>query len=438
MINFTDLIAIRSCTCKKTPTKLVCKCIQAKTDSDQKTFINPTLTKNIINGNFERPISFVHADGAFESNGQFKLRRVDSLTMSSEESNTDLDEEFNNNDEISNNNENCLNDENDNCLDESDDIDDVCLNEDEGFLADDINEDDLDDKNEKDEDDKNEENESSKDKKSKKEKKSTSSIDDTKIQNLEYVTKLIVKGKNSSVDDLIIDKNDNQIRSNDEDKITRIAISKNLNKTSDSLESDELQSDELNCSFEDECLADRVNCLDNQEIKPSNKRRVSILKDHAQSILMTSTSSGISTSSCNSSSLNKSIKNSSQPKILIRCVRIYYSVPYASFNFKIKCINLVPEYLQDNFVITPETIFKSNKISSIFDLNNSTKDVLNAKFKSTELNDSLNTLNSLPTESDQQRINMISLMNATSQNRILEQKKIKQFAAFVKNHLQGK
>ena len=466
VINFNDLIAIRSCTCRKTPTKLVCKCIQAKSDLDQKEFTNPTLTRNVINGNFERPISFVHADGAFDANGQFQLRRVDS-TLSSVESNAELDDEFihedeenndensidsntdsnidsnndsntdsntdNNIDNLIDENDNCVNDDRiENCMDERnnsiDEIDeDVCMNEDEAVLTDDLV--DLSAP-------KIGQTQSSSRTTRKLTEPNKSAFKFKSQIKQEHVTKLLVKGESAIIEngrsphDVELDKSD-ELRSGQ----TSRPISKNLSaKTSLSLESDDLNS-------LDECLVNEENCE-----QLSNKRRVSILKDYAQSTLMTSTSSGISTSSC-TSTLNKSgSKDSGQPKILIRCVRLYYSVPYASFNFKIKCINLIPEYLQDNIVITPETIYNSNneqqtkftvKNSSMNGLDSPAKYSLNGKFN--DFNDSLNTLNSLPTaEADQQRLNMISLMNATSQNRILEQKKIKQFVVFVKDHLQGK
>lgn len=423
-IKLTDLIAIRSCTCRKTPTKLVCKCIQAKIDQEQNEFINPTLTKNVINGNFEQTISFVHANGAFDTNEQFQLRRVDS-TLSSE-SNEDLDEQFNE-EEI--NIEQTIDetndiDENDNCIEVekysncTDEIDDVCMNEeDEGVETPDER---IDDKDLK-------ENSSEIKKSSKEFKKPT---------NQDQVTKLEIKESN--------DRSTHKLNRFDQnEKEIRLPILKNSNKVNPSLESDE-----LNCSLDEDELIDNqenlnnLNSLDkfeNQQM--TNKRRFSILKDYAQSNLMTSTSSGISTSSCNST-LNKS-KDSSQPntKILIRCVRIYYSVPYSSFNFKIKCINLIPEYVQDNMIICPETLynedsnkFASNKYFKVNDENGSTK--LGNQFEL--LTDSMNTLNSLQMEPDQQRINMINLMNATSQNRILEQKRIKQFVTFIKDHLQGK
>ena len=343
----------------------------------------------------------MHADGAFDSNEQFQLRRVDS-TLSTD-SNVE-DEEFkednldvNNIGEVNldENIENDCIDENDNCIEE---IVDVCM-EDECVLADELDGNKILEKE-----------------------KNVIEMDDKKFKqqiNQKHVTKLLVEGSNSN---RLANNYQNLDRNDQNDELEKPNRIKTLNKENLSLESDE-----LNCSLEDDDLIEEsqenLNNLDNNLDKITNKRRVSILKDYAQSTLMTSTSSGISTSSC-SSTLNNKSKDQQQIKILIRCVRIYYSVPYSSFNYKIKCINLIPEYLQDNIVITPETIFNKHLFSDSPTRQN--------QF---EFSDSLITLNS---ESDQQRINMINLMNATSQNRILEQKRIKQFVTFIKDYLQGK
>lgn len=428
-------------------------------DLEQEDFDNPTLTKNIINGNFEKPISFVHADGAFDSNEQFQLRRVDS-TLSSESNDELLDEEFNGEEHAEKENaaeedgeessdgmdESCVeNGERDTCSDELDD--EVCMSED--VLLN--------------------ENAMLPDHSGRKDKNAVEVKPDKAKQikppafkqqqiDQKHVTKLLVEGANRANENASPDQSAIPEQRRNEpkrtDKPSRIPRLKSLNKESLAVS---LESDELNCSLDDDELvidqdqensANNLNSLDRYDVQQiSNKRRVSILKDYAQSALMTSTSSGISTSSCNST-LNRS-KDSSQPKILIRCVRLYYSVPYASFNYKIKCINMVPEYVQDNIVISPEVVFgeqhiaaaklSGSKYSTINSLNgenlhNPNKTVFASQF---DVGDSLNTLNSLQTEPDQQRINMINLMNATSQNRILEQKRIKQFVAFVKDHLQG-
>lgn len=406
-------------------------------DQEQEEFDNPTLTKNIINGNFEKPISFVHADGAFDSNEQFQLRRVDS-TLSSESNDELLDEELNVEEHAENGEEDAEssdgmdesveNGERDTCSDEIDD--EVCedvLNE----LQDHNDSKDL--------------NEVKSDK-TKQIKPPAFKFKPEQIDQ-KHVTKLLVEGatrpNQNEPEQLNLKK-----ESKSADKPSRIPRLKSLNKESLAVS---LESDELNCSLDDDELvidqensAHNLNSLDRYDVQQiTGKRRVSILKaglDYAQSTQMASTSSGVSTSSCNST-LNQS-KDSSQPKVLIRCVRLYYSVPYASFNYKIKCINLVPEYVQDNIVISPEVVFSEQHIATAIKLSGSKYSTMNS-LNSENLNnrasqfDVGDSLNSLQTEPDQQRINMINLMNATSQNRILEQKRIKQFVAFVQDHLQG-
>ena len=390
----------------------------------------------------------MHADGAFDSNEQFQLRRVDS-TLSSESNDELLDEEFNGDEQ---NAEEEDVEESSDCMDESyiENVEqDVCIDEidDEVGMSEDMLNEDV-------------QPERKNETKTGKTKQIKPPTFEPQQINQKHVTKLLVEGanranENSSPDQpTILEQPKSKNETRPADKPSRIPRLKSLNKKESLATS--LESDELNCSLDDDELVDQENNLNNlnsldryEDQQIGGKRRVSILKDYAQSTLMTSgTSSGISTSSCNST-LNGQ-KDSSQPKVLIRCVRLYYSVPYASFNFKIKCINLVPEYVQDNIVISPEVVFSEPHISAAIKMSGSkystinslNSEILNSPNRSAfagqfEFGDSLNTLNSLKTEPDQQRINMINLMNATSQNRILEQKRIKQFVAFVKDHLQG-
>lgn len=383
----------------------------------------------------------MHADGAFDSNEQFQLRRVDS-TLSSESNDELLEEEFNGEEQGEKENaeessdcmdESCVeNVERDACIDEIE----HCMNEEVALSRGVVQPDEQ--SSPKDED----------------ANKTAFEFKPAQIDQ-KHVTKLIVESANRANDTTRQEQAailEQPNKTKPADKPSRIPRLKSLNKESPAIS---LESDELNCSLDDDELIDQENSsnnlnsldrYDDQQI--TSKRRVSILKDYAQSTLMTSTSSGISTSSCNST-LNRP-KDSSQPRILIRCVRLYYSVPYASFNFKIKVLNLIPEYVQDNIVISPEVVFSEPQIAAAIRLSGSkystinslNSENLNSPNKSAfasqfEFGDSLNTLNSLQTEPDQQRINMINLMNATSQNRILEQKRIKQFVAFVKDHLQG-
>lgn len=383
----------------------------------------------------------MHANSAFDSNEQFRLPRVDS-TLSNESNFVLEDEEFNEEEEQEeeiiegNEFENCI-DENENCiLDKCEEeiaeklrtnaktIEDINMSEeDEGVLPDDQSK--LDD-----------ENHIEKGKIKRHKSKNLIEIKDSNLNkfkqeiNQEHVTKVLVEG---SMNRIITDRNLNEIEKTEESN-------NKSHKNSLSLESDD-----LDCSIEvDELpLSNKETILDNQPIQ--NKRRVSILKDYAQSTLMASTSSGISSSSCNSTLNTNKAKGSSRNRILIRCVRIYHCVPYGSFNFKIKCINLIPEYLQDNIVITPESIYSNNneqhsKLVSSSSINNTPKKADYQFEFNDQMNSSLNTLNtlsSLPNEPDQQRVNMINILNAASQNRILEQKRIKQFVNFVKDYLQG-